>query len=110
MNRTYAVRFHPLVRSDLQTIAELIAEYSGLETARRRLQEIEDAVRKLEDTPHIGSLRHEIAEGLRAIPAGRRTVVAFTVDDTEHAVYVYAITYGGADWASRVSRRSGRSA
>lgn len=57
------------------------------------------------ETPHKGSLRHEIAPGLRAIPAGRHAVVAFTVDDADRSVLVHAITHGGADWISRVRDR-----
>lgn len=101
----YRVRFHPAVRKDLETIARLIAEHSGREAAEARLAEIEAAVRRLEETPHKGTLRHEIAAGLRAIPAGRRAVVAFVVDDAAEEVRVYAVSYGGADWISRVRTR-----
>jgi len=105
MNSAYTLRFHPKVRSDLETIARLIAEYAGRAAAERILAEIEAAVRTLADTPHRGSIRDDIAPGLRAIPAGRRAVVAFRVDDLGRQVLVYSITYGGADWIGRVSER-----
>ena len=60
----------------------------------------------LKATPHRGSLRDEIAPGLRAIPAGRKAVIAFAVDDDVAEVLIYAVTYGGADWAMRSSMRS----
>lgn len=82
-----------------------MADYSGRTVAERRLAEIEAAVLALAETPHKGSLRHEIAPGLRAIPAGRRAVVAFTVDDATRTILVHAITYGGADWITAVRRR-----
>jgi toxin ParE1/3/4 len=108
MTETYEVRFHPAVREDLRTIARLIAEAGGRVAAERRLAEIEATVRSLAETPHKGSLRHEISPGLRAIPAGRRGVVAFTVDDRARCVLVHAITWGGADWIGRTRRRGSR--
>ena len=56
--------------------------------------------------PHKGSLRNEIAAGLSAIPAGRKAVIAFVVDDEAREVLIYAVSYGGADWALRSSARS----
>ena len=60
----------------------------------------------LKTTPHKGSLRDEIAPGIRAIPAGRKAVVAFLVDDEAAEVLIYAVTYGGADWSRRTGARS----
>ena len=56
--------------------------------------------------PHKGSIRDEIAPGLRAIPAGRRAVIAFTVDDTAKEVFIRGVSYGGADWVGRSRSRS----
>ena len=102
----YRIRFHPLVARDLDAIAHWIIDYAGPEAAARKLSEIEAAIATLKTTPHKGSLRDEIAPGLRAIPAGRKAVIAFVVDDDEGKVQIYAITYGGADWAMRSSARS----
>ena len=104
---SYRIRYHPDVGADLQTIAEIISDYSGFETAKKKLEEIEQSVLKLKDTPHIGSLRNELAGNVRAIPAGRRGVVVFEVDDEDQIVYVLAITYGGADWISKLDTRYG---
>lgn len=101
----YAIRLHPAVRGDLEAIAEGIAARAGHETAERKLGEIAAAIRTLADTPHKGSIRDAIAPGLRAIPAGRRGVVAFTVDDDAGRVTVQAVVYGGADWAGRAARQ-----
>lgn len=78
---TYRIRFHPLVGRDLDAIVRWILDYSGLDIAARKLTEIEAAIATLKDTPHKGSLRPEIAPGLRAIPAGRKAVIVFVVDD-----------------------------
>ena len=103
---TYRIRFHPLVARDLDAIARWILDYAGPEIAARKLAEVEAAIATLRDTPHKGSLRTEIARGLRAIPAGRKTVIAFVVDDDAAEVLIYAVTYGGADWAARSRERS----
>lgn len=103
---SYRIRFHPLVARDLDSIAQWILDYAGPDVATRKLAEIEAAIGTLKMTPHKGSLRDEIAPGLRAIPAGRKAVIAFVVDDHAAEVLVYAVTYGGADWAMRSSARS----
>ena len=106
MTGAYAVRFHPKVRDDLRAIVAAIAEHAGQVAALRRLAEIEATAQSLALTPHKGTLRDEIAAGLRAIPAGRRGVIAFSVDDAAREVRVHAIGYGGSDWLGRVRARS----
>ena len=102
----YRIRFHPLVARDLDVIAQWILDYAGPDSAARKLAEIEAAITTLKAMPHKGSLRDEVAPGLRAIPAGRKAVIAFVVDDNAAEVLVYAVTYGGADWAMRSRARS----
>ena len=101
----YRIRFHPAVADDLKSIAETIASYAGQQAAERRLAEIEEVVFSLADTPHKGSIRAEIAPGLRAIPAGRKAVVAFTVDDATRTVFVHVVGYAGSNWVQRTSSR-----
>ena len=98
---TYHVRFHPLVARDLEAIAQWIIDYAGSETAHRKLAEIEQEIASSARTPHRGSIRGEIAPGLRAIPAARRAVIAFTVDDDAKEVHIHCVTHSGADWVSR---------
>ena len=102
----YRIRFHHLVARDLDAIARWILDYAGPDAAARKLVEIEAAIATLKSTPHKGSFRDEIAPGLSAIPAGRKAVIAFVVDDDQRDVLIYAVTYGGADWAMRSSARS----
>ena len=102
----HRVRLHPLVERDLDAIARWIVDHAGVEAAERRLGEIRATISSLAQTPHRGTTRDEIAPGLRAIPAGRKAVIAFTVDDDAGEVYVHTITYGGADWAARSRSRS----
>ena len=102
---SWRVVFHPEVRRDLVAIARLIEDYAGRPTALRKIDEIEAVVHALAENPRRGTKRNEIAPGLRALPAGRRGVVAFGVEEEERVVLVYAITYGGADWMGRVRSR-----
>ena len=102
----YRIRFHPLVARDLDAIVRWILDYAGPDAAASKLAEIETAIATLKATPHKGSLRDEIAPGLRAIPAGRKAVIAFVVDDAQREVLIHAVSYGGADWPMRSSARS----
>jgi len=103
---SYHLRYHPSVASDLVAISELIEDYSGPQVARRKLAEIAETVQSLRSLPHIGTRRDHILPGLRAIPAARRAVIAFTIDDETQEILVLAISYAGADWLTRVGRRS----
>jgi toxin ParE1/3/4 len=103
----YNIKFHPLVADDLDAIASIIIDYAGPAVAARKLAEIETSIATLQHTPHKGGIRDDIAPNLRAIPAGRKAVVAFVVDDEAKEVLIYAITYGGADWMRRIDARGG---
>lgn len=102
---TYRLRYHPSVAGDLETISDLIEDYAGAQVAHSKLTEIAKAAQGLRRLPHIGTQRDHILPGLRAIPAARRAVIAFIVDDDTCEVHVLAITYGGADWIGRAGAR-----
>ena len=103
---TYRIRYHPLVRSDIDAIATWLARAAGPAAASRQLDEIEALIEGLASLPHRGSLREEIAPGLRAIPAGPRAVVAFQVDDQARRVRVLVVSYAGSDWMGRARERA----
>ena len=103
---SHRIRFHPLVKRDLDEITSWIIDCAGREAAGRRLSEIRETIASLADVSHRGSIRNEIAPGVRAIPAGRRAVVSFTVDDEAREVHVQAVTHGEADWAARIRKRA----
>ena len=105
----YRIHRHPDVKQDLFDIVDLIADYAGIGVAERKLEEIEQSIRKLSQTPHIGSLRDDLYPGLRAIPTARKGVIAFTVDDDAQQVYIISLTDAGADWISRLPQRVERS-
>jgi toxin ParE1/3/4 len=101
----YRVLRHPDVAADLMDIIGLIAEFAGTDVAVRKLEEMETTLRGLAQTPHIGTMRHDIFPNLRAIPTARKGVVSFIVDDDAKEVLVISITYAGADWISRTRKR-----
>lgn len=105
MRAPYEVRLHPAAADDLARLAEAIAARAGWAAATRTLDAIAAALRALALTPHKGTIRDEIAPGLRAIPTAGRGVIAFVVDDAGRRVLVKAIGYAGSDWAAAVGRR-----
>lgn len=102
----YAIARHPLVEADLLSIGDLISNYSGLEIAQTKVDEIVMFAEKLRDFPHIGTIRSDIHPGLRAIPASDKAVICFTVDEPTKTIYVICVSYGGADWQQKVRERS----
>lgn len=69
---------------------------SALEHASRRVLAIEGAMAGLGKTPHQGTLRPELGEGLRNVTK-ERAVFYFDVDDEARLVRVLAIFYGAED-------------
>lgn len=104
---TWRIRFHPRVADDLDAIARWILDYAGPGAAERKLSEIERAIASLADLPHRGSRRDDIVPGVRAIPAGRRAVIAFTLDEEQREVRIVAVVFGGGNWARVVGEREG---
>lgn len=101
----WTLRFHPAVADDLTAIARWITIQGGPKAADRNLYVIDAVILGLLDVPHKGSIRNEIAPGLRAIPAGKRAVVAFVLNDDAKVIRVIAVSYGGSDWIGRSRTR-----
>ncbi len=66
------------------------------EQAPRRLEQIERAMEGLGAAPHQGTLRPEVAAGLRSVTKDR-AVFYFDVDDEARLISVVAIFFGGQD-------------
>ncbi len=103
--RSFRVRFHPDVDEDLRGIAAWLIEYSGPGPTTRIIEQLRDTALSLNSAPHRGFLREDVLPGLRAIPSGRRGIIAFTVDDDLGEVFVHLVSYAGADWQARVTSR-----
>ena len=102
---TYQVEFHPRAKRDLRKIRDSIADLGGKQASRRILQAFETVLTGLAQVPHKGSLRESVATGLRSVPAAKKGVVTFRVDDAARIVTIVAITYAGQDWMGRVKSR-----
>jgi Plasmid stabilization system protein len=101
---SYRIINHPLVERDLLDITDLISSYAGLAVGKARVDEITAFISRLSDFPKIGTIRDDLAPGLRAIPAAEKAV-CFTVDDLTRTVFILCVGYAGSDWASRVKER-----
>ena len=102
----YRIVRHPQLAEDLTSIALLVAEYAGTSVALRKIGEIEETIGKLRQVPHVGSIRDNIAPGVRAIPTAGKGVICFVVDDELKEVLVLAVSYAGSDWSTSVRLRS----
>ena len=102
---TYKLRFHPEVATDLQVIADIIANHSGITEATHKLVHIQDTAYRLADNPKKGSSQTEAGSAVRAIPAGRKGIIAFEIDENTTTVFVIAVAYGGTEWLSKIEGR-----
>lgn len=102
----YRLRFHRSTAGDLVTIADWITETAGSTIADQKIRQILATIYRLAETPHVGSLRHHISANLRAIPAARKAVVTFMVDDVRREVFILSVTWSGADWWTKARDRT----
>lgn len=80
-------------------------EATAFERAAARVTAIEDAMEALGRAPHQGTLRPEIAAGLRSVTKGR-AVFYFDLDETAHVLRVLAVFFGGQDHQRRMLLRA----
>lgn len=97
---TYKIRFHPEVATDLQTIAEIIADHSGNTEATHKLIQIQETAFSLAGNPEKGTAQSESGVAVRVVPAGRKGIVVFEIDKNTTTVFVLAVAYGGTEWIS----------
>lgn len=102
---TYSLRFHPAVRHDLERIALWITDYAGVAAAKHIIDQIDVRLTRLVETPHIGTVRTDLADGVRVIPTARRGAIIFTVDDRSRVIFVHMISYAGEDWTRTLPQR-----
>ena len=102
---TYRIRFHPEVATDLQSIAEIVADYSGAAEAAHKLVQIQEAVFSLAENPESGSTQYNSDMAVKVVPAGRKGIVVFEIDKNTRTVFVLAIGYGGREWVFKIDDR-----
>jgi len=88
----------PEARSDLRAIYLFLAEAQSAVIAKQYVDRILAYVGGFDLASERGSLRDDIAPGLRLVGFERRITIAFTVEDDE--VIIQRIFYAGQDWAS----------
>lgn len=98
----YSIRNHPLIERDIFDIVDLISNYAGLAVGLSKVDQITDFISRLEEFPHIGTVREGPHAGIRAVSATEKAVVCFTVDEETKTVYILCISYAGSDWMSEV--------
>lgn len=93
---THEVCFRPQAEADLFSLYEYITAEAGAVIAMGFISRIEAACMSLETFPERGTLRHDLAEGIRIFGVERRATVAFRVEgDTVRIVRIF---YAGRDY------------
>ncbi len=93
--KRYRIAFSPLAEADLEAIIDWIADRSGTRTARGFIDRIERRIEALQYFPLRGTLRQDLAPGLRLIGLEQRVTIAFRVGEAE--VKIERVFYGGRD-------------
>ncbi len=97
--RAYKVVENTEVLSDDVAIAEHITRRTGdLALADRTVDAIRDFIKSLGTSPHRGVPRDDLHPALRLIPVGKRTVIAYEIDEDGGVVTVLRVFYGGQDY------------
>jgi plasmid stabilization system protein ParE len=97
--RHYRVVAAPDALSDYVAIVEHIERWTGDRAlARRTIESIRTFIRGLGSFPPRGAPRDDLRPGLRLIPFGKRTVIAFEIDDDAGSVTILRVFYGGQDY------------
>lgn len=99
----YQIRAAAEALSDYVAIVEHVERWTGDQAlARQTVQSIRSFIRGLNSSPHRGTRRDDLRLGLRTIPFGRRTVIAYEIDDDAGIVTVLRVFYGGQDYEAIV--------
>lgn len=102
--KRYRIAFSPLAEADIEAIIDWIADQSGTRTARGFVDRIERRIASLQRFPVRGTLRDDLAPGLRLIGLEQRVTIAFRVSDAE--VAIERVLYGGRDLKRAFPQRS----
>ena len=93
---------HPLVDRDVIGIVDHILDITDgdIAAARRRLDEIDDLLTSISETPRSGVRLTGDLEGwlVRHGGSGHRLTVVFRADTDRHMLFIALIAFGGRDW------------
>ncbi|MEH0020839.1 MAG: type II toxin-antitoxin system RelE/ParE family toxin [Desulfobacter sp.] len=97
--KKYDVYLMPSAIEDLERLYDYIAEQSGFpERAWSYIEKLKIACQKLETSPLRGQKRDDLMTGLRIYPLDKNAIAAFLIDETQNAVRILDIFYGGQDY------------
>lgn len=91
----------PEALADLAAISDWLRDEASATVARRYLSRVK---KRLAGPSERGTVRDDIAEGLRVIGIASSASVAFRVQDER--VTVLRVVYGGQDWQSALTTGS----
>lgn len=100
---------HPLLRRDIEGLAEHVYTVSGsADAARRRIHEVHHLIEQVIENPSLGTLLGKDLPEWRARHGGtgRRITVVFRHDAEANQIQVALVAFGGEDWVNRSPGRT----
>ena len=88
------VKFSPRAVADLHEILEFVAQYNP-QAAVRLIDSLESRCMGLSKSPAVGTLREDLARGLRALSHG--SYVIYFVQQTEESLRIVRVVHGALD-------------
>lgn len=89
----YQVNFHPRAARELNELFDYIAQHGSPERASRFVGQIRDYCLGFAAFPERGTVRDDIAPGVRMVGFRRRVSIVFSVES--EVVWVLGVYYGG---------------
>ena len=106
IGKTFRVVESPDALFDYITIAEHIERWTeDRGQADRTVDAIRSFIKGLNKMPHRGTRRGDLRPGLRIVPFGKQTAIAFEIDDEALIVTVLRVFYGGQDYEAVFGRQ-----
>ena len=100
---------HPLVDRDLVALVDHIVEVTNgdFAAAARRLDEVDELLATIQDTPHSGARLSGALNGWLVRHGGRRQriTIVFRSDTDRDCIFVALVAFGGQDWMTECNVR-----
>ena len=96
-----SLRIADAARADLRDIKRYTIETWGSDRARRYLEEIRRRIMLLRQRSRIGTLRNDLAVGLRSLPCGRHVI--FYRHDADH-IEIVRVLHASVDSRRHIAR------
>ncbi len=100
---------HPLVDRDLIALVDHIVEVTNgdFAAAARRLDEVDQLLAAIQDTPHSGVRLSGALNGwlVRHGGRGQRITIVFRSDPDQDCILVALVAFGGQDWMAAADVR-----